>query len=282
MHIDRNTGLVLEGGGMRGVFTSGVLDGFMKHELFFPYVVAVSAGACNGLSYMSRQPRRARISNIDYLARYQYIGLRHLVTQGCIFDRELLYDKFPNQLLPYDYDTYFSNPSVFEMVTTDCVTGRACYLTERNGNRQRLLDIVRASSSLPYVSKIVWVDGVPMLDGGIVDSVPVMRAMEQGHSKNVLVLTRNKGYRSGGRDYKIPKFIYKKYPRLRVALSHRIEAYNRQLDMIDQLEESGQVVCIRPQRPLEVGRIEKDTAKLERLYEEGFELGEKFCEEYWK
>lgn len=282
MQIDRNTGLVLEGGGMRGVFTSGVLDGFMKHELYFNYVVAVSAGACNGLSYMSRQPRRARISNIDYLARYQYIGLRHLVTQGCIFDRELLYDKFPNKLLPYDYDTYFSNPATFEMVTTDCLTGRACYLTERDGNRQRLLDIVRASSSLPYVSKIVMVDGVPMLDGGIVDSVPVMHSMEQGHHKNVLVLTRNKGYRSTGKDMKIPKFIYKRYPRLRVALSHRIEAYNRQLDLIDQLEESGLVVCIRPERPVEVGRMEKDTAKLEQLYEEGYRLGEQFCAEYWK
>lgn len=101
------TGLVLEGGGMRGVFTSGVLDAFMKHDVYFPYTVAVSAGACNGMSYISRQPRRARISNIDYLARYQYIGIRHLVTQGCIFDRELLYDKFPNLLLPYDFDTYF-------------------------------------------------------------------------------------------------------------------------------------------------------------------------------
>ena len=280
MQSDRNTGLVLEGGGMRGVFTSGVLDGFMKHELYFRYVVAVSAGGCKGLSYMSRQPRRARISNIDYLARYQYIGLRHLVTQGCIFDRDLLYDKFPNKLLPYDYDTYFANPATFEMVTTDCQTGRSCYLSEHSGNRQRLLDIVRASSSLPYVSKIVWVDGVPMLDGGIIDSIPVMHAMEQGHSKNVLVLTRNKGYRNDGHDHKIPKFIYKKYPRLRVALSHRIEAYNRQLDLIDQLEDSGQVVCIRPEHPVEVGRIEKDTSKLERLYEEGFALGEKFCAEY--
>ena len=96
MQIDRKTALVLEGGGMRGVFTSGVLDAFMKHNLTFPYIVAVSAGACNGMSYVSHQPRRARISNIDYLARYKYIGLRHLVTQGCIFDRERLYDKFPN------------------------------------------------------------------------------------------------------------------------------------------------------------------------------------------
>lgn len=279
MQINRNTGLVLEGGGMRGVFTSGVLDGFMKNDLYFHYVVAVSAGACNGLSYMSRQIRRARISNIDYLAKYKYIGLRHLVTQGCIFDQKLLYDDFPNTLLPYDFDVYFNNSATFEMVTTNCLTGRACYLTEKE-DRQRLLDIVRASSSLPYVSKIVTVDGVPMLDGGIVDSIPVMRAMEQGHHTNVVVLTRNYGYRSTERDHKIPRFIYKNYPRLRVVLSHRCEAYNQQLDMVERMERAGQIVCIRPERPLEVGRIEKDTNKLERLYEEGFALGEKFVRDY--
>ena len=115
MKIDTDTGLVLEGGGMRGVFTCGVLDALMKHDIYFNYIVAVSAGACNGMSYMSRQPRRARISNIDYLARYDYIGLRHLVTQGCIFDQELLYDKFPNQYLPFDYETYFCHPATFEI-----------------------------------------------------------------------------------------------------------------------------------------------------------------------
>ena len=280
MQIDRNTGLVLEGGGMRGVFTSGVLDGFMKHNAYFHYVVAVSAGACNGLSYMSHQIRRARISNIDYLAQYKYIGLRHLVTQGCIFDRKLLYDRFPNSLLPYDYDTYFNNPEVFEMVTTNCLTGRACYLTEKK-DKQRLLDIVRASSSLPYVSKIVHVDGIPMLDGGIVDSIPVIRAMGQGHHKNVVVLTRNYGFRSTEHDHKIPHFIYKNYPRLRVMLSHRGETYNRQLEQIEEMERMGQILCIRPQRPMEVGRIDKDLAKLERLYEEGFALGEEFCKKYY-
>ena len=122
MRLDRNTGLVLEGGGMRGVFTCGVLDAFMKNGLYFNYVVAVSAGACNGLSYMSRQIRRARISNIDFLARYKYIGLRHLVTQGCIFDQKLLYDDFPNTLLPFDFDAFFSSDGVFEMVTTNCLT----------------------------------------------------------------------------------------------------------------------------------------------------------------
>lgn len=281
MQIDRKTALVLEGGGMRGVFTSGVLDAFMKHDLTFPYIVAVSAGACNGMSYVSHQPRRARISNIDYLARYKYIGLRHLVTQGCIFDRELLYDKFPNQYLPFDFDTFFSSPMTFEMVTTNCLTGQPMYLTERH-DRQRALDIVRASSSLPYVSKIVDVDGIPMLDGGIVDSIPLQHAIDMGHPTNVLVLTRNRGYRDTGKDMKIPRFIYRKYPRLRVVLSRRLAAYNAQLEYVERMEDEGRVICIRPERPMEVDRIEKDIAKLERLYEEGFALGERFCEKYWK
>ncbi len=278
MRLERNTGLVLEGGGMRGVFTSGVLDAFMKHHLYFGYVVAVSAGACNGMSYISRQPRRARISNIDMLARYDYIGLRHLVTQGCLFDRELLYDRFPNELVPFDYEEYFRHARGFEMVTTNCRTGRAEYLSETQ-DRQRASDIVKASSSLPYVSKIVEVDGEPMLDGGIVDSIPVMRAIETGHKTNVVISTRNLGFRETGKDRKTPHFVYKNYPRLRVALSHRIEAYNRQLQLVEDLEAKGDIICIRPRRPMEVHRIEKDTRKLERLYEEGFMEGERFCEE---
>ena len=276
--IFRKTGLVLEGGGMRGVFTSGVLDPFMKYDVNFSYIVAVSAGACNGLSYVSRQPRRARMSNIDMLVKYDYIGLRHLVTQGCIFDPELLYDRFPNELVPYDYDTYFSSQSTFEMVVTNCNTGRAEYLTEKSGDRQRLLDICRASSSLPYVSKVIDVDGLPYLDGGIVDSIPVQRAIDMGHERNVLVLTRNRGYRNTSRDRKIPRFIYKKYPRLRVALSRRIAEYNRQLEMVEDMEDRGIVDVIRPQRPMDVGRMEKDEKKLEALYEEGFVLGEQFCQ----
>ena len=278
MKINGKTGLVLEGGGMRGVFTSGVLDAFMKHALYFRYIVAVSAGACNGMSYVSRQPRRARISNIDYLARYKYIGIRHLVTQGCIFDRELLYDKFPNQLLPFDFDEYFKHAKGFEMVTTNCLTGKAMYLSETS-DRQRSLDIVRASSSLPYVSKIVTVDGIPMLDGGIIDSIPINRAIETGHEHNVVILTRNKGWRDTGKDRKVPAFIYKNYPRLRVALSHRHVVYNQQIDLIDRLEAEGKITCIRPMRPMEVGRIENDVEKLERLYEEGFAIGEKFAVE---
>lgn len=279
MQIDRNTGLVLEGGGMRGVFTSGVLDAFMKNERYFRYVVAVSAGACNGMSYISRQPRRARISNIDMLVKYDYLGVRKLVTHGCIYDPELLYERFPNEIVPFDYDTYFDNASTFEMVTTNCLTGRAEYLSELS-DRRRAIDIAHASSSLPYVCKMIYVDGVPMLDGGIVDSIPVVRAMERGHRFNVVVCTRNRGYRSTGRDRKIPRFIYRTYPRLRVALSRRIAAYNEQLALVERLEDEGRIVCIRPQRPMDVERMTKDANKLEALYEEGFRLGCEFCEKY--
>ena len=283
MQIDRNTGLVLEGGGMRGVFTSGVLDAFMKYKLYFHYIVAVSAGACNGLSYASRQQRRARISNIDMLAKYDYIGLRHLVTQGCIFDPDLLYHRFPYELIPFDYEEYFHNcrnGDIFEMVVTNCQTGFAEYLSESSGDTHRLNALARASSSLPYVSKIVEVDGKELLDGGIVDSIPILRSIETGHETNVVISTRNKGWRDTGRDHKQPKFIYRNYPRLRVALSRRIEAYNRQLDLVDELEEQGKILVIHPEEPIVVGRMEKDVDKLEHLYEEGFRLGEQFVKKH--
>ena len=277
MQITAHTGLVLEGGGMRGVFTSGVLDAFMKHEVYFPYVVAVSAGACNGLSYMSRQPRRARWSNIDMLEKYDYISLHSLIHNGSSFDPNILYERFPEEFIPFDYDTYQRNKACYEMVTTNCKTGRAMYLSERH-NHQRLTQIVKASSSLPFVAPITEVDGIPMLDGGIVDSIPIVRSIDTGHTENVVVLTRNRGYRSSEPDFKIPKLIYGDYPRLRVALSRRTEEYNKQLELVERMEDWGEIVVIRPQRPLEVGRITQDVKKLERLYEEGFSLGERFVE----
>lgn len=164
------------------------------------------------------------------------------------------------------------------MVTTNCQTGRSEYLTETH-DRQRACDLARASSSLPYVSKITWIDGQPMLDGGIVDSIPIKRAQATGHKHNIVITTRNHGYRESGRDRKQPMFIYRHYPRLRVVLSHRIEAYNEQLQMVEDLEREGQITVIRPKRPMEVHRIEKDIIKLERLYEEGFKLGEEFYQD---
>ena len=269
MEIDEKTGLVLEGGGMRGVFTCGVLDYMMDHAIWFPYGIGVSAGACNGLSYMSRQRGRAKFSNIDLLDKYHYISIRHLWRKRCILDQNLLYDQFPKQILPYDYKAYAENPARFEMVTTSCVTGRACYLEEKQ-DADRIIAIVKASSSLPYVCPITYVDGEPMLDGGIVDSIPVVRAMQQGYDRNVVVLTRNRGYRKKEKAIKVPHFIYKKYPRLRVALSRRCQVYNEQLELVEQLEDEGKIRVIRPARRMEVDRIETDIKKLTALYEEGY------------
>ena len=278
LKIDESTGLVLEGGGMRGVFTCGVLDYFMDHDIRFPYAIGVSAGACNGLSYASRQRGRAKYSNIDLLEKYNYIGLKHLLKKRNILDFDLLFKEFPEHILPYDYETYFASPERFVMVTTNCITGRACYLEEKHDPR-RIIAIAKASSSLPYVCPIAYVDGEPMLDGGIVDSIPVLRAIEQGFDKNVVVLTRNRGYRKKGKDMKIPHFIYKKYPRLRVVLSKRCRIYNEQLDLVEQLEDKGRIVVIRPEKPMEVDRIETDIKKLTDLYEEGYACAKKMFEE---
>ena len=266
-------GLVLEGGGMRGVFTAGVLDCFLDRGVRFPYCVSVSAGACNGLSYMSRQRGRAKKSNIDLLEKYRYIGMKYLWTQHSILDRDFMYNKIPQEILPFDYQTCFDNPMVFEMVTTNCLSGKAEYLTDTQ-SESRLIQIAKASSSLPYVCPVVWVDHKPMLDGGIVDSIPVERAMAQGYAFNVAVLTLNRGYRDTGRDIKNPPYIYRRFPRLRLVLSKRHAVYNRQLELTEQLEDEGRLLAIRPKRPLEVGRLESNIEKLTALYNEGYECAD--------
>lgn len=267
--VDEKTGLVLEGGGMRGVFTCGVLDCLMDMNIRFPYVIGVSAGACNGLSYMSRQRGRAKFSNIDLLEKYDYIGLRYLLKQHNIMDFDLLFKEFPEHILPYDYNTYFSSNERFVMVTTNCLTGKANYWEEKS-DKQRLLDIVRASSSLPFVCPITYVDGLPMLDGGIVDSIPLQHSIADGYTRNVVVLTRSKGYRKPEKDIHVPGFIYRKYPELRVALRNRCRIYNEQLEMVERMEAEGRIWVIRPKNPPVVDRIEKNVDKLRQLYEEGY------------
>lgn len=273
MITDGNTALVLEGGGLRGVFTCGVLDNFMKRGIRFPFTIGVSAGACNGLSYMSGQIGRAKASNIDLMDKYHYIGLKYLFTQRCIMDFRLLFEDFPERIIPYDYDAYFSNPDRFVMVTTDCRTGKAVYFEEKSSS-ERVMDIVRASSSLPFVCPISYVDGTPMLDGGIADSIPVEYAMSQGYDRLVVVLTRNRGYRKKEGHPRLLNLFYRKYPALQKAIADRNTVYNRTMDLIERLEDEGRITVIRPLRPVEVGRMEKDTAKLRALYDEGYALAE--------
>ena len=275
MTIGDNTALILEGGGLRGVFTCGVLDCFMDKGIRFPFTVGVSAGACNGLSYMSGQRGRAKSSNIDLMDKHHYVGFKYLLTQGCIMDYKLLFEDFPEKIIPYDYEAYFANTDRIVMVTTNCLTGKAEYFEEKT-DRKRVMDIVRASSSLPYVAKITYVDGMPMLDGGIADPIPVEYAQSQGYERMVVVLTRNKGYRKNEKQLPVPKFIYRKYPELRKTLSSRNAEYNRTMEMIERLEDEGRMTVIRPVHPIEVDRMEKDTDKLRSLYQEGYELAESF------
>ena len=263
------SGLVLEGGGMRGVFTCGVLDNLMDRGVRFPYTIGVSAGACNGLSYMSGQRGRAKYSNIDLLEKYRYISFKHLIFKGNIMDFELLFDDFPNRIIPYDYPALAACKERFEMVTTSCRTGRACYFEEKN-DPDRIIDIVKASSSLPFVSPVSYVDGEPMLDGGIADSIPLLRARELGFDNNLVVLTRNKGYRKSEGAIHLPPFVYGRYPQLREAIRRRNVLYNEQLALIERLEDEGTLTVLRPERPIEVGRIERDTRKLAALYDEGY------------
>lgn len=268
--LTSTSGLILEGGGMRGVFTCGVLDNLMDRGIRFPYTIGVSAGACNGLSYMSEQRGRGKFSNIDLLEKYRYIGLKQLIFKGNIMDFDLLFHKFPEEIIPYHYDKFAACKERFEMVTTSCRTGRACYYDEKM-DPVRIIDIVKASSSLPFVSPISYVDGEPMLDGGIADSIPLLRARELGFDNNLVVLTRNKGYRKPQKPTTVPRFFYRKYPLLREAIRRRNALYNEQIDLVERLEDKGELVVIRPQRPITVDRIERDTRKLLDLYNEGYE-----------
>lgn len=269
--ITAKSGLILEGGGMRGIFTIGVLDNFMDRGIKFPYIIGVSAGACNGLSYMSNQRGRAKYADIDLLKEYDYIGLRYLFTKGNIMDFDLLFHKFPEEISPYDYDTLATSPERYEMVTTSCITGKACYFEEKK-NPKRVIEIVKASSSLPFVCPIAYVDGEPMLDGGISDSIPLERAMSQGYDNNLVILTRNRGYRKPQKATRVPFFFYRKYPKIKETISGRNAMYNRQMELVEEMEREGRVQVLRPVKPVEVGRIERNTDKLLALYQEGYDL----------
>lgn len=274
MVIDNQTGLVLEGGGMRAIFTVGVLDYFMDNNIWFPYTIGVSAGASNGISYASRQRGRSRFSNIDLLKKYNYIGLRHFLRGRGYIDLKYLFYIYPDLYYPLDYETYFKSKDRFVMVTSNCLTGKAEYYEEKQ-DPDRLVDICRASCSLPVLCPVAYVDGVPMVDGGVCDAIPVQRAIDDGFKKNVIILTRNKGYRKEDKDFYLPGFIYRKYPAIREQLKYRYRHYNEVLDYIDELEEQGKAFVIRPENKIEVGRTENNPNKLADLYDEGYEMGKR-------
>lgn len=266
--------IVLEGGATRGVFTSGVLDYLMEQEVYFSHVIGVSAGACNAVDYVSGQIGRTRDCMIPKEKEYNYYyGFREFIKEKSILDMDLVFDKYPNEIYPFDYDTYFASEITCELVTTNCETGRAEYMMEKS-DRQRLMKICRASSSMPLVSPIVNIEGVPYLDGGLSDSIPVRRALKIGNDKIVLVLTRNPGYRKkpvSRAAANLYKSAYRKYPKLAKASIYRNVMYNRTMEFIERLEEEEKIFLIRPMIPT-VSRLEKDYDVLMNFYEHGYKL----------
>lgn len=279
----KSSGLILEGGATRGVFTAGVLDYLMEQEYYeFSYVAGVSAGACNAVDYVSRQVGRTRECMIHKGKHAQYMNLKTAIKKKSLFDMDIIFDKYPNEIYPFDYDTYFESDIHCELVVTNCNTGKAEYLNE-HFSRERLMKICRASSSMPVVSPMTEVDGIPYLDGGIGDSIPVLRSLKTGHKKNVLVLTRNLGYRkkrpkkSGG----IYRTLYRNYPELVRAILNRYRVYNKTLSYIEKWEREGKVFVIRPEIP-EVSRTEQDYDTLMNFYQHGYDRMESKFEDMKK
>lgn len=262
--------LVLEGGGMRGVYTSGVLDYFMDSNIQFPYVIGVSAGACNACSYLSNQRGRNKIVNIEYVDDERYLSYKGLIKNKSIFGMDFILNEIPNNLNPFDFETFLNSDTIFKVVTTDCRTGNALYF-EKGDYKRDFFEIIRASISLPFVAPMVTVNNKNLLDGGIADSIPVKKAFDDGYDKAVIVLTRNRGYRKQPfKHRRIASIFYLKYPNIVNAIMNRYKIYNETMDYIEQLEKMGKAIIIRPTQPVNVSRIEKNKAKLNDLYDMGY------------
>ena len=263
------SGLVVEGGGMRGIYTAGVLDFFMEKNIYFDDCYGVSAGACHLSSYLSKQRGRSLKVTLDYINDKRYCSINSLIKTGDMFGVEMLYNRIPNELVLYDYETFNKFKGNFYSVVTNCKTGKAEYMKIQDMKKD--IVNVRASSSLPLLSRIVEINGKEYLDGGITDSIPIKKSIEDGHHKNVVILTRDKTYRKSKASFlNIFKMKYKKYPNLVKAIEDRYKMYNNTIDFIEEKRKNGEAFVIQPKGPVNISRVEKDKTKLKALYDEGY------------
>ena len=265
-----DSALILEGGGLRGVYTSGVLRFFTDQGIFFSHVIGVSMGACNAANYVSLQPERNRIVNIRYVNDRRYLSYVRLLIRGELFGMKFIFDTIPHSLVPFDFETFMQNEMKCVTTVTDCETGQALYFEKKQlGNDY--MKVLKASCSLPFMAKPVRYKGRVLMDGGLADSVPIRKAMGDGHAKHVLVLTRPKGYRK-----KRPHFMpwvhmrYGRYKGLCRAIATRHTVYNETMDFVDELENRGEVFVVRPLIELNVGRAERNKDKLYAAYDQGY------------
>lgn len=261
-------GLVLEGGGFRGMYTCGVIDVFMENGICFDEVVGVSAGAAFGCNIKSKQIGRALRYNKRFCRDSRYSGLKSFIKTGDLYNKEFAYGIVPTILDPFDTKTFRENPLKFTVVCTDIHTGNPVYHEIQNGDATDI-EWIRASASIPIVSKPVKLDGYELLDGGVSDSIPVNWMLERS-DKTVIVLTRDKSYHKEPMKYiHLLKKAFKEYPNLQKALENRYIVYNKTLDEIEQLEREGKVFVIRPSKPISCAMIEKDPNHLQEIYDIG-------------
>lgn len=266
-------GLVLEGGGMKGMYTCGVLEFFMDKGILFSSCYGVSAGACHMCSYLSGQKRRAYHVGVDYLQCRDYCSIRSLLRTGDLFNKDLCYDLIPKYLNPYDYEAFARYEGKAYAVATNIVSGRPEYLRLRNMEED--IEAVRASSSLPLVSKNVKIGDKLYLDGGLSDSIPIRKSIEDGNRKNVVIMTKETGYRKEPSSaLALIKAAYLKYPKVYELMKNRHISYNRTLDYLEEQEKCGRAFVIRPKSASGIRRIEKDKEKLTALYEQGYREAE--------
>ncbi len=251
---------------MRGLFTAGVMDVLMEHDIVFDGAVGVSAGAAFGCNYKSGQIGRVLRYNTRFCADKRYGGLGVLLKTGNIYSREFAFNEVPLVHDVFDFEAYEKNPMDFYVVCTDVNTGSPIY-HKYTGKDDHGFEWIRASSSMPIVSKIVDIDGLEMLDGGISDSIPIKFFQQLGYEKNIVVLTRPDDYRKE-KDKLLPimRLKYKHYPQLVKTMERRHIEYNSTLDYIHEEENKGDIFVIRPDSPLPVSRVEKDPVKLKEAY----------------
>ncbi|MDR0380745.1 MAG: patatin family protein [Oscillospiraceae bacterium] len=261
-------GLILEGGGMRGVYTAGVLDCLLDHGLYFKYIYGVSAGACHGCSYVSRQRGRAAGTVLNFLRDRRYGSFRNWIATGDYFGKRFVYGDVPDVLLPFDYAAFEASGQTIFATVTNLESGKAEYvpLTEL----KRDMDWLRASASLPLLSRRVEIAGKVYLDGGIADSIPLARSIADGHARNLVVLTRHKGYQKPPNTSKIIRLAYRRYPAFVGASERRHEVYNESIRLVKSQADAGQALVIQPGAEVKIGRLEKDAAKLRALYDDGY------------
>ncbi|MCL2634769.1 MAG: patatin family protein [Oscillospiraceae bacterium] len=265
--------LVLEGGGTRGFFSAGVLDAFLKQGIMFPYIIGVSAGCANALSYVSGQYGRNRDILTNYVKKHEYLSRRNLVRHGSLFGYDYIFETIPKNHIFFDKEVYDEQEVRFLTGAADCINGKTVWFEKEEMDEK--FTASRASCSVPFLSKPVKINDMLLLDGGIFDPIPIDKSIEDGNTFHVIVLTRNHGYiKPPFKRKALAKSFYSKHPKIAQAILERHEIYNRQSALCEELEAAGKALIIRPQKPLKNQSMSgKNIPELLKLYDEGEEEG---------